>query len=66
MEVEFVNAYIEALAREVGEHAKTRVLRDAQIAWLEKKLAEANEKLAQYTAVESNETTVERKRSTPK
>lgn len=35
MDVEFVNAYIETLVKEVGELTKTRLLNDARLKYIE-------------------------------
>jgi hypothetical protein len=48
MQVEFVNAYIERLVKEVGELHKTRLLLETQLLVTEKINADLLEKIAQH------------------
>ena len=47
MQVEFVNAYIERLVKEVGELHKTRLLLETQLLVTEKFNVDLSEKIAQ-------------------
>lgn len=48
MQIEFVNAYIERLVKEVGELTKNRLLLETQLFMAEKANAELTEKLNKY------------------
>lgn len=48
MQVEFVNAYIERLVKEVGELTKNRLLLETQLIIAEKTNIELNERLNKY------------------
>lgn len=48
MQIEFVNAYIERLIKEVGELTKNRLLLETQLFMAEKANAELSEKINKY------------------
>lgn len=56
MNVEFVNAYIERLVKEVQETTKTRLLLETQIAVLEKINKELSIKIEKFEKVEEKTT----------
>jgi hypothetical protein len=49
MDTLFVNLYIERLIALIVEQTKSGLIKDAQIAFLEKQLADANEKVQRLT-----------------